>query len=409
MRIEEVPTGLADRLRARRAEIEQATLTRVHSVADSTETSDPEYTNGLRAAVAAALEYGIEAVECSEDRPPPIPKALLSQARLAATHGVRLETVLRRYVAGYILLGDFVVEEAESSGPLDGAALKRLLRVQATLLDRIIAAVSEEYARKGVDQADSAERRRADRVRRLLEGERLDTSELAYDFDAHHIGAVVSSLDAAETIRALATALDCRLLLVRQREGPLWAWFGARRRLDSENLEGRLLAGWPGQIAVALGEPAKGLAGWRLTHQQARAALPIALDRWPPVVRYAEVALLASISQDDLLVASLNQLYLTPLRAERDGGNALRETLRAYFAAERNASSAAAALGVRRQTVTKRLRVAEELLGRPLGSCAIEVEAALSLEELDRAALPARSSPASRGAEPQAVPRLTHR
>ena len=51
-----------------------------------------------------------------------------------------------------------------------------------------------------------------------------------------------------------------------------------------------------------------------------------------------------------------------------------RETLRAYFAAERNISSTAAALGVDRRTVTNRIRAIEELFGRPLKDCATELE-----------------------------------
>jgi DNA-binding PucR family transcriptional regulator len=110
--------------------------------------------------------------------------------------------------------------------------------------------------------------------------------------------------------------------------------------------------------------------------------MPIALRSPQVLVRYADVALLASILQDDLLATSLQQLYLAPLGAERDGGQALRETLRAYFAAERNVSSAAAALAVSRQTVINRLRTIEQRFDRPLNKCAAEVEAALSLEDL---------------------------
>ena len=127
MRIEEIRRGLTMRLRKRRAEIEQATLTRVSSISDPKEKPDPEYSEGIKAAVTAAIEFGIEAVERSEEHPPPIPTTLLSQARLAARHGVKLETVLRRYLAGYTLLGDFLIEESERGGPLKGASLKRLL------------------------------------------------------------------------------------------------------------------------------------------------------------------------------------------------------------------------------------------------------------------------------------------
>jgi hypothetical protein len=52
MRIEEIRTGLAERLQARRAGIEQAALTRIlHSVSDPGESSDPEYLEGLRTAL----------------------------------------------------------------------------------------------------------------------------------------------------------------------------------------------------------------------------------------------------------------------------------------------------------------------------------------------------------------------
>lgn len=94
------------------------------------------------------------------------------------------------------------------------------------------------------------------------------------------------------------------------------------------------------------------------------------------VVRYADEALLASMMQDDLLVTSLFQLYLAPLADERDGGKALRQTLRAYFAAKGNVSSAATALQVSRKTITNRLALAEERLDRQLTSCSAELEGA---------------------------------
>jgi DNA-binding PucR family transcriptional regulator len=108
---------------------------------------------------------------------------------------------------------------------------------------------------------------------------------------------------------------------------------------------------------------------------------PIAERRGQAVVRYADVALLASILRDDLLATSLRQLYLEPLARVKDGGKVGRETLRAYFATERNISSTAAALGVDRRTVTNRIRAVEELFGRPLRDFATELETALLLDD----------------------------
>jgi hypothetical protein len=395
MRIEEVRSGLVARLRSRRGEIEGATLTRVHGIAEPVESQDPEYAHGLRLAVSAALDYGLSALERSEDRAPPIPAVLLAQSRLAARSAVSLDTVLRRYLAGYTLLGDFVIGEAERGARLKGGSLQRLLRAQAALFDRLLAAVSEEYAREESGRLCSPEQRRAERVRKLLAGELLDASELEYDFTAHHLGAIATGPQAPAALREIATALDRRLLLVCQEEGTVWAWLGSRQKSDPAELEHLIAKTFPSGLSLCVGEPAQGLGGWRLTHRQARAALPIALRSAHSFTRYADVALLASMLEDDLLATSLRQLYLAPLGAERDGGEALRETLRAYFAAERNVSSTAAALGVNRQTVINRLHAIEERFERSLTSCSADVEAALDLQSLGYPLLPhAALSPA---------------
>ena len=111
------PADLSTLLRARREEIELAALNRVYAIADPVEVADPQYAEGLKLAVGAALDYGLTALEHNEESAPPIPSVLLAQARLAARNRVSLDTVLRRYFAGYTLLGDFLVGEAESELP----------------------------------------------------------------------------------------------------------------------------------------------------------------------------------------------------------------------------------------------------------------------------------------------------
>jgi hypothetical protein len=378
---EQFGRGLGSRLRARRPEIERAALARIQAVSDSREGSDPEYRDGLRAAVSAALGYGIEALELSEDHPAPIPTALLSQARLAARYSVKLETVLRRYLAGYTLLGDFIIAESDGGGMTDGANLKRLLRVQATVFDRLVAAVSEEYTREARARPGSAMQRRLRRVEQLLAGEQLNTSEFAYDFDSIHLGLVASGADAMERICALGRAIDSRALIVQRDERTVWAWFGTRRRIDPGEFDSHVRR-VASSVSVALGEPGKGPLGWQLTHRQAKAAASVGRDVDSVVVRYADVALLASYRQDDVLAASMEQLYLAPLAKSPGGGAILRETLRAYFATGRNVSSAAASLSVHRRTVSNRIRAVEKLVGRRLEDCAADIEVALQMDEL---------------------------
>jgi hypothetical protein len=353
-------------------------MTRVRGIGPA-ETRDPEYMAGLKAAVSAAVGYGLTAVGRSEGRLPPIPMAMLSQARLAARNGVSFDVVLRRYLAGHTMVGDFLVAEADGQGVLGTASIKDLLRGQAAALDRVIVEISKEYSLEGMPATSNAERR-LERIERLLAGERLDTSELAYPMDDWHLGLVADGLEAEEAARRLASSLDCRLLLTRPRSDKVWAWLGSRRRLDPQELVPA--AALAESAAVAVGEPARGLGGWRLTHQQAREALQIAMRGSQRFVRYGDAALLISALKDDLLSASLHQLYLDPLGSERDGGTGARETLRAYLAAGRNTSATAAALGVTRRTVTNRLRSIEERLGRELTSSIADLEVAIRLDQL---------------------------
>jgi len=132
-----------------------------------------------------------------------------------------------------------------------------------------------------------------------------------------------------------------------------------------------------------VGEPARGLEGWRLTHQQAQAALVVALRRSPRgFTRYADVALLASALKDEGLARTLLDVYLMPLDGTGDRGPVLRETLRVYLDSECSVSCAAVALNVARSTVEKRLRMVEEKLGRTLHPCPAELEVALDLHDL---------------------------
>ena len=254
-----------------------------------------------------------------------------------------------------------------------------MLRTQAALFDRLVEAVSEEFGRERGNHVGSSEKRRIERVERLLAGELVDSCELDYEFEGYHVGALAIGPRASSALRELASALDRGLMLVEQEE-TAWAWLGGRSQMDVEATD--LARIWPPQVPLSLGESGWGVDGWRLTHRQAKAALPLALRRTAPV-RYAEVAVLASILQDDLLKTSLRVLYLNPLQAGRDGGRQMRATLRAYFSARRNAAAAAAALGISRQAVNRRLQRAEQALGRELADCAVELEAVLRLEEVE--------------------------
>ncbi|HEU4906793.1 MAG TPA: helix-turn-helix domain-containing protein [Solirubrobacterales bacterium] len=364
-------------------EIEQATLAYIGQQSDAGGLGEPAYEEGLREAIAAAINLGFKAIEHGE-QDPEIPQALLDQARLAVQNGVQLETVVQRYVAGYTLLGNFVMEETEEGDLLASTELRRIREAQAVLFNRVVAAVSAEYRREHAARSGTGERSRIDQVERLLAGEVLDTSGLEYDFDRVHTGLIALGRDAQPAIGRLARSLDRRLLVVRITDQTHWAWLGGTAAEKPATLKRAISQHWPPHLPLALGEQDRGIDGWRLTHRQADAVLQVALHADAKQVHYADEALLASISGDDLLKTSLQKIYLDPLSRDRDGGKALCETLRAYFDAGQTVSSAAAVLNVSPKTVGNRLRAVEKKLGRPLNTCGTELDAALRLKKLDR-------------------------
>ncbi len=397
---------LVERMRARRADIEQTVFARVRDSDVGLEgPDDPEYLAGLRGAIAAAIEHALGAIESGDPDGGPIPAEAVTQAQRAARTGVSLDAVVRRYVLGSTVFGDFLLRESEHPDFAGcGGVLRNALRAQASVLERLIAEVNTAYALELERSGRSPERRRTEAVLRLLAGGADEQGTLGYELAARHVAAIASGRGGDRALAELASETGCALLCVRRGEESAWGWLGGGAGLSARTLERALAArnerGERG-LSFALGEPGDGLEGWRLTHQQAQAALRVALRDPRPVTRYADVALLASVLLDETLSRSLVQIYLSPLGERRNGGAVLRETLRAYFAAERNASSAASALGVTRHTVENRLRTIEERLGHSLRTRQAELEVALRLEDMDEGARrrPAEEERAARGTE----------
>ncbi len=303
-----------------------------------------------------------------------------------------------RVVAGRVHAG-------EGDPPGGRRALAGVLRAQAAVLDRLLTAVVHEYEQELTRAVRSPRQHRTEHIRRLLqEHDTAGTAdavagvagvELDYDLQRWHLGIIATGAGATQTLQSLAEGTDRRLLSVPHGSGSVWAWLGGAHKPTLTEIERGIQSAAGEPVILAVGEPARGLRGWRLTHEQAQAAHAVALrrnriprNRSPPargavtLTRYADVALLAGALKDQALARALVEIYLTPLKDAEHGGAVLRETLRAYLAAERNASSAAAALGVTRRTVANRLGRIEERLGRTLHPCPAELEVALAIDEL---------------------------
>ena len=394
----EVRAALAEQLRARRVELEAALCERVRNTeAEPVGDEDAEFTMGQTAAIAAVLEYALTGIEHGEGWSGSTPLAAVLQVRRSVSKGLNLNTVLNRYIVGHGLLWDLVMEEVDSGDFADQrtALLRQISIAQVSLLGGLVDSITHEYMQEVGRVARSQDQRRSEHVRDLLDGSTADVGALGYDLDSVHVGVIATGANAKAAVRDLSGGLDRQLLSVSCGDGMVWAWLGGRREFTPADLE-RVVAGKAfADASIAIGEPADGITGFRLTHRQAQAALWVAQRKPQRLTRYADVALVAFALRDAALARSLVDIYLSPLGSQRDGGAVLRQTLRAYFLARHNASATAAALGVARHTVENRLRTIEQMLGHLLHTHRAELEVALRLEELGDVAGGNDSSPVS--------------
>jgi hypothetical protein len=248
------------------------------------------------------------------------------------------------------------------------------------LVERVTVSITDEYER----ELEGTERSPEQIVHKLLAGKSPDDSEraeLGYELDAWHICVIATGANAEKAVRGLAVALGRELLLIT-RDGEVWAWLGGKRRpafADIDRVQSK-----PGlaDVSLAIGEAAKGVKGWRLTHREAQAALLVAQHSPQRLTRYLDVPLEAAALQDEALADSLIERYLLPLDDMRIGGHAARRTLRALFDTEYNVSSAAHPLKVHRSSVHRWREEIEQRLGYRLHEHQAEIEVALRIEHL---------------------------
>lgn len=235
--------------------------------------------------------------------------------------------------------------------------------------------------------AGGAQLQRYATVELLLQGADVATptaeAQLGYALTGWHIGAVIwvdSENDigllerAAEQVMR-ACGAESRLTVVAGTVA-LWLWIPAAATPSPTVLADRLRG--QRRVRVALGRPAKDIAGFRRTHMEAAAAqrLLARLDSHLSIVRYEDVQLIDLISAD---VAAADRFVADVLGDFLDASPVLHQTVLVYVEEGLNRTSTAERLYTHRNTIDRRLARVDELLPRPFSANPTGVAAALTL------------------------------
>jgi hypothetical protein len=373
--------AIAERLCARQGEIEDELLRAIpEALRDPLRGADAEFAAAQRQAIAAALDYALNTFAVGPGSAAPAPASVVEQARRSARQSVNFETVLALYVAERELLGDIVEAEAEEQG-IEGA--RDLQVMLGSLLQQLLPVIARAHQSEADRLRRSPQQRYIARVRRLLAGEQVDAAQLPYEFDAWHTAIIITGVGATRAKSCLEDeGLGQRIFCVEQDDEAVWAWIGGGRPVSSTQIERSAVKSGVPSAVYAIGEPAFGLSGWRLSHRLAQEARRVAIMAPRLVTTYADVGVLAPWALDRERALAFIDIHLGPLSTTRDKGIGARESLREIFRAGHQIGPAASALKVDRGTLRARLTRIERQLGFSLRSRQAELEIALRLETL---------------------------
>jgi DNA-binding PucR family transcriptional regulator len=329
------------------------------------------------------------------------PTAALEYSRRLAERGVPVNALVRAYRLGQdTLLQRSLGEVRRQSDAPDVASLavQRIVEITFRYIDWMSQRVVTAYESERERWLQNRSAVRAARTRELLAGKSVDIAAaeaaLGYRLDQRHLGIAAwmrtgapgedeDELSPLERfVLRLGERFSCpaRPLFVPCDNSSAWAWLPIGRRAAVDPGVIRQAAGSGGRVMVAVGEPAPGVDGFRITHTQAVQTQAVALlgeADAPQVSMFRQVGVAALLSADVEAARAWVSQILGRLATDDDHSARLRETLRVFLATGGSYTASAAQLAMHKNSVKYRVEKAEQERGRPIRDDRLDVELAL--------------------------------
>ncbi|HEX8869624.1 MAG TPA: PucR family transcriptional regulator [Lentzea sp.] len=252
----------------------------------------------------------------------------------------------------------------------------------AAFVDDTVAAISVQMTREREQLTHGTHAERLETVTLLLDGAPITASRaeqrLGYRLSGEHTAAIVWSDDALGDLDRVADLLgaaasDPRPLTVLASAATRWVWVHGSPDLDVLRSG---VARFPA-VRVALGSSDLGADGFRRSHLDAVTVQRMLARLASPqqLATHSEVELVALLTTDTERADRFVRRTLGALTSDPEA----LEAVRAFITAQCNATEAAAALYVHRNTLLRRLARASQLLPRPLEHNLVHVGVALEV------------------------------
>jgi DNA-binding PucR family transcriptional regulator len=403
---EHVLSPLADEIAERATELSAALAERTRLTLPELY-GDPETVEANRASAEASL-HSIAAGLRQGGDPEQIelPAETVAFARDSARRGLPVGQLLRGYRIAQAAFLDWAVGElAQRSRDRD--ELARATEIfnawSFAYIDAALLLADQTYAAERERFARSSAAVRAETITAILEQREGDPRaaglRLRYVLEREHLGVCAwleqapADSDSVELLEAaiaeVGHALGVEAVLMHPLGLLLAAgWISAASPLDPAALDHVVLDSdaLPG-VRISVGEPADGVAGFRSTHHQALHARRVAVlshRAVGSVTRYGLVSLQALASADIDQAQEFVDRELGALADDDDTCRRLAATLRVYLDEHASRGRAAKRLGIHENTISYRIKQAEEILGRSVEQDTLNLRVALALASLTR-------------------------
>lgn len=339
--------------------------------------------------VSMALRYGLGEIA--------VPPGAREYARLLAQHGVASTALARAYRLGHQLAVEWMLGQLGGVDPAEAlGAMTKLLDITFRYVDSLSEQVLQEYDAERQRWLALRSTERAEVLELLLSGAPIDVTRaetlLGHRLRQRHVAAVLWSPDSITAddlgglervvgrISRAAGAKGTPLFWPRDRvTGFVWLPLGsAEPEIDPGALEEALLGT---RVQVAIGTPASGVDGFRVTHLEALQARAVAesSEHRPPVTSYTDpdVRAAALLAADPEATRRLVHRALGALADDTEAAARLRETLLVFLRTQGSHLITGERLHLHKNTVRYRIDKAVAMRGMPLDEDRLDLELAL--------------------------------
>jgi DNA-binding PucR family transcriptional regulator len=368
--------------------------------------ADPELRASTYASTDSVLRLIVDLARTgrppSEAVPPP---AAVDYAREFVRRGLPVDSLVRAYHIGQATF--FRRWAAKTHETItDPQELTQAVELGANwtfdYVEKLSDGLVERYGVERERWVRSAAAVRSQAIDALLAGEPVDaeraSSRLGYELGRSHLafaiwtddpdarGDVALAMIERAALELVASPGVGAPLLVPRARLCLAGWIGLYGDGHLGALEhARLDVRSSPTVLAAFGSPGVGVAGFVRSHREAFHARRIAQltqQRAGSITRYGTVALAALASADVGEARAFVRAELGQLLGDDDQSARLSATLRVYLEENMSPSRASRRLGVHENTITNRIRAAQELLPHPIERRACELQVALRLIRL---------------------------